>query len=62
MSHLLPEIKKTILPEEERASVRELLRSVYGYEQFRELEVYADLFKGKETIRISQGQDRKSVV
>ncbi|TWV14128.1 DEAD/DEAH box helicase [Bacteroidaceae bacterium HV4-6-C5C] len=62
MSHLLPEIKKTILPEEERASVRELLRSVYGYEQFRELEVYADLFKGKETIRISQGQLIESVI
>lgn len=58
----LPELKERHLPGDCREAVNALLKGTYGYEQFRDLEVYDDLFKGKETLHISQGQLIESVI
>ncbi len=39
-----------------RDEVVRLLNEVYGYRQFRELEIYKDLFVGKDKVVLSQGQ------
>lgn len=52
----LPELKERHLPGDCREAVHTLLKGTYGYEQFRDLEVYDDLFNGKETLHVSQGQ------
>ena len=52
----LPELKERHLLGDCREAVYTLLKETYGYEQFRDLEVYDDLFKGKDTLQISQGQ------
>ena len=52
----LPELKERRLPDACREEVTALLQEVYGYGQFRNLEIYNDLSKGKEKISISQGQ------
>lgn len=58
----LPELKERRLPEDCRQNVKDLLGTVYGYEQFRNLDIYDDLFKGRETLRISQGQLIENVI
>lgn len=58
----LPELKARHLPEACRESVRGLLKEVYGYGEFRDLEIYEDLFKGKEKLCISQGQLIENVI
>ncbi len=58
----LPELKQRCLPETYRAEIGELMTEIYGYKQFRELEIYNDLFKGKGKLCISQGQLVESVV
>ena len=58
----LPALRERHLPEKCRETVKELLKEVYGYEQFRELEIYDDLFKGKEKICLSQGQLIENVI
>jgi len=58
----LPELKERHLPGDCREAVNTLLKGTYGYEKFRDLEVYDDLFKGKETLHISQGQLIESVI
>ena len=58
----LPELKERHLPGDCREAVYTLLKETYGYEQFRDLEVYDDLFKGKDTLQISQGQLIESVI
>lgn len=58
----LPELKERCLPENCRQSVKELLQEIYGYGQFRDLEIYDDLFKSKETLCISQGQLIENVI
>ena len=55
-AYQLPELRERHLPEACREEVCGLLNEIYGYEQFRELEIYDDLFKGKERLSISQGQ------
>jgi superfamily II DNA helicase RecQ len=50
------------LPTTCRAEVKALLNDLYGYDTFRELEVYNDLFQNKETIHISQGVLIESVI
>lgn len=52
----LPELKERCLPTTCREEVCNLLNQIYGYERFRELEIYDNLFKGKEKLSISQGQ------
>ena len=44
------------LPEACRPEVKDLLKEIYGYDEFRSLEVYDDLSKGKDKIQLSQGQ------
>lgn len=61
-THTLPALRERHLPEKCRETVKELLKEVYGYEQFRELEIYDDLFKGKEKICLSQGQLIENVI
>ncbi len=58
----LPRLKARHLPDACRPAVHALLQEVYGYPTFRELEIYNDLFKGKEKLRISQGQLIESVI
>lgn len=58
----LPKLKERKLPACCREAVCKLLKDVYGYEQFREFEIYDDLFKSKETLSISQGQLIESVI
>lgn len=58
----LPELKERHLPEDCRQGVTELLKNTYGYNQFRDLEIYDDLFKGRETLCISQGQLIENVI
>ena len=60
--HRLPELKERRLPDACREAVGALLKETYGYDSFRELEIYDDLFKGKEKLRISQGQLIESVI
>ena len=52
----LPQIKQRNLPDDCRESAKALLQEIYGYEDFRRLEIYDDLFRGQEKISISQGQ------
>ena len=52
----LPRLKQRNQPEACRESAKALLQEIYGYDDFRNLEIYDDLFVGKETINISQGQ------
>ena len=52
----LPRLKQRNQPEACRESAKALLQEIYGYDDFRNLEIYNDLFQGKETINISQGQ------
>lgn len=58
----LPELKERHLPEVCREEVKKLLKEIYGYDQFRSLEIYDDLFKGKEKLCISQGQLIENVI
>ncbi len=58
----LPELRPRHLPDECREAVSRLLTDIYGYPQFRDLEIYDDLFKGKEKLSISQGQLIESVI
>lgn len=58
----LLKLKQQQLPKECRPAVYTLLKDVYGYEQFRCLEVYNNLLEGKETVNISQGQLVESVI
>ena len=46
----LPDLKERHLPENCREAVNTILKETYGYEQFRNLEIYDDLFKGKEKL------------
>ena len=55
-SRPLPALRGRSVPEDCRAEVRGLLKEVYGYDDFRDLEVYDDLFKGKDKVCLSQGQ------
>ena len=50
------QIAARVLPSKCREAVKVLLQEVYGYEDFRNLEVYDDLFKGKEKLKLSQGK------
>ena len=56
----LPELKERHLPENCRQGVTELLKDTYGYDHF--LEIYADLFRSRETLCISQGQLIENVI
>lgn len=58
----LPELKERHLPENCRQGVTELLKDTYGYDHFRKLEIYADLFRSRETLCISQGQLIENVI
>ncbi len=58
----LPELKERHLPEACRGEVNTLLKDIYGYDQFRSLEIYDDLFKSKEKLCISQGQLIENVI
>lgn len=58
----LPELKERHLPEACREGVNNLLKRIYGYDLFRDLEIYKDLFKNKEKFCISQGQLIESVI
>lgn len=44
------QIVARVLPSKCREAVKVLLQEVYGYEDFRNLEVYDDLFRGKEKL------------
>lgn len=56
------QIAARMLPSECRGEVKALLQEVYGYKEFRNLEVYDDLFKGKEKLQLSQGQLIEEVI
>ena len=56
------QIAARALPSKCREAVKVLLQEVYGYEEFRNLEVYDDLFKGKEKLQLSQGQLIEEVI
>ena len=58
----LPELKERHLPAGCRADIQALLREIYGYEDFRSLEIYDNLFEGKDKVLISQGQLIEQVV
>lgn len=58
----LPELKERHLPAGCRADIQALLREIYGYEDFRSLEIYDNLFEGKNKVLISQGQLIEQVV
>lgn len=58
----LPDLKERHLPEDCRQGVTELLRDTYGYDCFRNLEIYDDLFKSRKTLCISQGQLIENVI
>ncbi|WP_297644375.1 DEAD/DEAH box helicase [uncultured Bacteroides sp.] len=61
-TYALPTLRERHLPEKCRETVKDLLKEVYGYNQFRELEIYDDLFKGKEKVTLSQGQLIENVI
>ena len=61
-AHRLPQLRERHLPEDCRDTVKQLLKDIYGYEQFRDLEIYDDLFKSKDTLCISQGQLIENVI
>lgn len=50
----MPVLKERHLPGECRQSVTELLKETYGYDGFRNLEIYDDLFKNRDTLCISR--------
>lgn len=52
-TYRLPGLKERRVPEACREEIGALLGEIYGYTQFRELEIYDDLFKGKETTTLS---------
>lgn len=56
------QIAARALPSGYRETVKILLKEMYGYEEFRNLEVYDDLFKGKEKLQLSQGQLIEEVI
>ena len=56
------QIAARVLPSKCREAVKVLLQEVYGYEDFRNLEVYDDLFRGKEKLQLSQGQLIEEVI
>ena len=58
----LPELKERHLPAGCRVDIQTLLREVYGYEDFRSLEIHDNLFEGKDKVLISQGQLIEQVV
>lgn len=58
----LPDLKERHLPENCRETINTILKETYGYEQFRNLEIYDDLSKGKEKLCISQGQLIENVI
>lgn len=58
----MPVLKERHLPGECRQSVTELLKETYGYDGFRNLEIYDDLFKNRDTLCISQGQLVENVI
>ncbi|MDR1004332.1 MAG: DEAD/DEAH box helicase [Prevotellaceae bacterium] len=58
----IPQLKERHLPEGCRDEVYALLHTLYGYEQFRDIEIYNNLFEGRETLLISQGQLIESVI
>ena len=58
----LPELKERHLPENCRQGVTELLKDTYGYDHFRNLEIYADLLRSRETLCLSQGQLIENVI
>lgn len=58
----MPVLKERHLPGECRQSVMELLKETYGYDGFRNLEIYDDLFKNRDTLCISQGQLVENVI
>ena len=61
-AHRLPRLKERHLPDDCRDSVKELLKDTYGYDRFRDVEIYDDLFKSKNTLCVSQGQLIESVI
>ena len=58
----LPDLKERHLPENCRETINTILKEPYRYEQFRNLEIYDDLSKGKEKLCISQGQLIENVI
>ena len=56
------QIAARVLPSKCREAVKVRLQEVYWYEDFRNLEVYDDLFKGKEKLQLSQGQLIEEVI
>ena len=52
----LPRLKERRQPDSCRPEAKALLQEIYGYEDFRDLEIYNDLFQGKDTIHLSQDQ------
>lgn len=50
------------LPQQCRPAVKELLKEIYGYTDFRDFEVYNDLSFGKDKLKISQGQLIEEVI
>ena len=52
----LPRLKERKQPDACRPEAKALLQEIYGYEDFRDLEIYNDLSRGKDTISLSQGQ------
>lgn len=61
-TYRLPELKERRVPEACREEIGTLLGEIYGYSQFRDLEIYDDLFKGKSKITLSQGRLIEHVV
>ncbi len=58
----MPQLKERRLPGECRQGVTTLLKEIYGYDRFRNLEIYDDLFKSRATCCISQGQLIENVI
>lgn len=58
----MPQLKERRLPGECRQGVMTLLKEIYGYDLFRNLEIYDDLFKSRATCCISQGQLIENVI
>jgi len=58
----LARIERTPLARGVPAKCKELLKETYGYDGFRNLEIYDDLFKNRDTLCISQGQLVENVI
>ena len=58
----LPRLRERNLPDNCRPALTELLKQTFGYDSFRDLEIYDDLFKSKDKLTISQGQLVERVV